>query len=124
MFPPLLKGNPVSKPSVTVQTRCGCGNAYITCILNSEGKIHGVAISLGKAGGCAAATTGTISNLVSLAAAHNLPIVSIINALKGASCHTANKLATPPILSCIDAIAEALEYVETHYADNCNTILK
>jgi len=111
------------KQSVTIQGDCGCGKAYITCTLNSKGKIHDVMVTLGKAGGCAAATTGTISNLVSLAVSHNLPVIGVINALKGASCHKANKQATPPVLSCIEAIADALEYMEAQHADNCNTIL-
>ena len=111
------------KSSVTVQTDCGCGKAYVTCIFNSKGHIHDVKVAMGKAGGCAAATTGTISNLVALAVSHNLPITGVINALKGASCHRANKQATPPVLSCIDAIAEALEYMEAEHADEGHTLL-
>lgn len=111
-----------SKPSVTIQAKCGCGNVYITGTFTTKGKLHDVKVSMGKAGGCAAATTGTISNLVSLAVMHHLPISAVINALKGASCHTANKQSTPPVLSCIDAIAESLELMEAEHASTTDNI--
>jgi len=90
-----------------VQT--GCGRLYVTVSEDEEGNLFELFTSMGKAGGCAASQSEAIGRLVSLALRSGIATETVINQLKGISCHQPSWSQGGRILSCSDAIAKALE---------------
>lgn len=106
------KIKPRPRPKVisgsTTKQRTGCGNLYVTVNEDKQGPFE-VFAQLGKAGGCAASQTEAISRLVSLALRSGIDIDDITKQLKAIRCPAPFLGKDGIILSCPDAIAQALE---------------
>jgi ribonucleoside-diphosphate reductase alpha chain len=97
---PVLRGE--TREKVT-----GCGSLYVTLNEDDFGPRELFA-NMGKAGGCASASTEAIGRLVSLAFRYGVPPDKIVKQLKGIRCHVPLGLGPNQILSCPDAIGKAL----------------
>jgi ribonucleoside-diphosphate reductase alpha chain len=97
---PVLRGE--TREKVT-----GCGSLYVTLNEDDFGPRELFA-NMGKAGGCASASTEAIGRLVSLAFRYGVPPDKIVKQLKGIRCHVPLGLGPNQILSCPDAIGRAL----------------
>lgn len=89
----------------TVKVRTGCGSLYVT--INDDektGKPIELFLRLGKAGGCASATTETTGRLVSRLLQRGDDLRHIVRQLRGVSCHSSGE-GKP---SCVAAVAEVL----------------
>jgi ribonucleoside-diphosphate reductase alpha chain len=104
---------PKKRPEVikgaTRLMKTGCGNLYVTLNEDEDGHPFELFTSMGKAGGCAASQSEAIGRLVSLAFRSNIEPDEIVRQLKGISCHSPAWHDGGRILSCSDAIANALE---------------
>jgi len=104
---------PKKRPEVIKGTtrlmKTGCGNLYVTINEDDEGHLFELFTSMGKAGGCAASQSEAIGRLVSLAFRSNIEPDEVIKQLKGIMCHSPTWHDGGRILSCSDAIANALE---------------
>jgi ribonucleoside-diphosphate reductase alpha chain len=95
---------------LTGQTRekiTGCGSLYVTINEDDMGPRE-VFANMGKAGGCASASTEALGRLISLLFRYGAPPEKIVKQLKGIRCHVPTGLGPNQILSCPDAIAKAL----------------
>lgn len=102
----------------------GCGNLYITVGLE-DGKPFEVFATLGKSGGCSACFTVTLTKSISQGIRHGVPTEEYIKLLIGSSCPNTTWQEGKPILSCPDAIGQALRevndaYTKTRKQDNPN----
>ncbi len=104
---------PKKRPEVirgsTRLMKTGCGNLYVTINEDGDGHLFELFTSMGKAGGCAASQSEAIGRLVSLAFRSNIEPEEIVRQMKGISCHSPIWHDGGRILSCSDAIANALE---------------
>jgi ribonucleoside-diphosphate reductase alpha chain len=104
---------PRKRPDVIKGTtrimKTGCGNIYVTVNEDEEGHLFELFTSMGKAGGCAASQSEAIGRLVSLAFRSNIEPDEVINQLRGIMCHSPTWYEGGRILSCSDAIANALQ---------------
>jgi ribonucleoside-diphosphate reductase alpha chain len=104
---------PRKRPDVIKGTtrlmKTGCGNIYVTINEDEEGHLFELFTSMGKAGGCAASQSEAIGRLVSLAFRSNIEPDEVIKQLKGIMCHSPTWHEGGRILSCSDAIANALQ---------------
>jgi len=97
---PVLRGE--TREKVT-----GCGSLYVTVNEDDFGPRE-VFANMGKAGGCASASTEAIGRLVSLAFRYGVPPDKIVKQLRGIRCHVPLGFGPNQILSCPDAIGKAL----------------
>jgi ribonucleoside-diphosphate reductase alpha chain len=97
---PVLRGE--TREKVT-----GCGSLYVTVNEDDFGPRE-VFANMGKAGGCASASTEAIGRLISLAFRYGVPPDKIVKQLKGIRCHVPLGFGPNQILSCPDAIGKAL----------------
>jgi ribonucleoside-diphosphate reductase alpha chain len=97
---PVLRGE--TREKVT-----GCGSLYVTLNEDDFGPRE-VFASMGKAGGCASASTEAIGRLISLAFRYGVPPDKIVKQLRGIRCHVPLGFGPNQILSCPDAIGKAL----------------
>lgn len=109
----VAKVGPRARPELTMgvtrRIRTGCGNLYVTINEDEQGPVE-VFCQMGKAGGCAASQSESISRMVSLALKSHVPVGEIVNELKGISCHRLAWQNGNRILSCADALGKALEW--------------
>jgi ribonucleoside-diphosphate reductase alpha chain len=88
--------------------KTGCGSIYVT--VNSDGTgLFEVFVNMGKAGGCTSSQTEAVSRLISMALRAGVDPGTIIKHLKGIRCHKPIGFGPNRILSCADAVAQALE---------------
>jgi ribonucleoside-diphosphate reductase alpha chain len=85
----------------------GCGSLYVT-INEDEYGPREIFANMGKAGGCASASTEALGRLISLAFRYGAPPEKIAKQLKGIRCHVPLGLGPNQVLSCPDAIGKAL----------------
>lgn len=97
---PVLRGE--TREKVT-----GCGSLYVT-VNEDEFGPREIFANMGKAGGCASASTEAIGRLISLAFRYGVPPDKIVKQLKGIRCHVPLGFGPNQILSCPDAIGKAL----------------
>jgi ribonucleoside-diphosphate reductase alpha chain len=97
---PVLRGE--TREKVT-----GCGSLYVTVNEDDFGPRE-VFANMGKAGGCASASTEAIGRLISLAFRYGVPPDKIVKQLRGIRCHVPLGFGPNQILSCPDAIGKAL----------------
>ena len=107
---PVLRGE--TREKVT-----GCGSLYVT-INEDEFGPREVFANMGKAGGCASASTEAIGRLISLAFRYGVPPDKIVKQLRGIRCHVPHGFGPNQILSCPDAIGKAL--AEKYHLDGSN----
>jgi ribonucleoside-diphosphate reductase alpha chain len=87
----------------------GCGHLYVTINKDDDGRIFEVFTQIGKTGGCAASQSEAIGRLISLAFRINIEPQEIIRQLTGIRCHSPAWTQGERILSCADALGQAIE---------------
>lgn len=92
----------------TYQIKTGCGTLYVT-INEDENKPWEVFATMGKAGGCAASQIEALGRTISLSLRSGVEAKRIIKHLLGISCHAAMIMGDAKVLSCADAIAQAMK---------------
>jgi ribonucleoside-diphosphate reductase alpha chain len=105
---PVKKDRPRRLTGATYQMTTGCGPMYVTINEDSEQRFFELFNTVGKAGGCAASQCEAIGRLVSLAWRSGLPAEPIIKQLIGISCHKPAGFGKNKVVSCADAIAQAV----------------
>jgi len=106
----IMPVRPSRSPVLRGETRekvTGCGSLYVTVNEDDFGPRE-VFANMGKAGGCASASTEAIGRLISLAFRYGVPPDKIVKQLKGIRCHVPLGFGPNQILSCPDAIGKAL----------------
>ena len=91
----------------TTEIQTGCGPVYITINELFDQPVE-VLITMGKAGGCAAAQCEAIGRMVTLALRHGAPVEAVKKHLAGIACYNPAGWGDTKILSCADAVARAL----------------
>ncbi len=107
---PIMPVRPSRSPVLRGETRekvTGCGSLYVTVNEDDFGPRE-IFANMGKAGGCASASTEAIGRLISLAFRYGAPPDKIVKQLKGIRCHVPLGFGPNQILSCPDAIGKAL----------------
>lgn len=104
---PVKKDRPRRLSGSTYQMTTGCGPMYVT-INEDDKQVFELFNTVGKAGGCAASQCEAIGRLVSLAWRSGMPPEPIIKQLIGISCHKPAGFGKNKVVSCADAIAQAI----------------
>jgi ribonucleoside-diphosphate reductase alpha chain len=106
----LMPVRPSRSPVLRGETRekvTGCGSLYVTVNEDDYGPRE-IFANMGKAGGCASASTEAIGRLISLAFRYGVPPDKIVKQIRGIRCHVPLGFGPNQILSCPDAIGKAL----------------
>lgn len=104
---PVKKDRPRSLSGSTYQMTTGCGPMYVT-INEDDKQLFELFNTVGKAGGCAASQCEAIGRLVSLAWRSGMNPEPIVKQLIGISCHKPAGFGKNKVVSCADAIAQAI----------------
>ncbi|MFZ5772145.1 MAG: vitamin B12-dependent ribonucleotide reductase [Thermodesulfobacteriota bacterium] len=105
---PVKRDRPRRLSGSTYQMTTGCGPMYVTINEDSQKQLFELFNTVGKAGGCAASQCEAIGRLVSLAWRSGLPPEPIVKQLIGISCHKPYGFGENKVVSCADAIAQAI----------------
>jgi len=103
------KETPEKAYGVRLRKKTGCGNIYTKVFSNEHNEPVEVFITLGKAGGCAAAFTEGLARACSLALKYGASLKELEDELMGISCHKQEGIGHNRVLSCIDAVAKSIE---------------
>ncbi len=107
-----LPVEPRHRPTETIgstyRIRTGCGNLFVTINSDAEGVCE-VFATMGKSGGCSAAQSDGIARLISLALRAGVDTKAIVSQIRGLRCPAPAWGEHGSVLSCPDAIAQALE---------------
>jgi len=108
VFYPKLRKRPKVTKGVTVKTKVGCGNMYVTLNEDKLGLCELFAI-MGKSGGCVASHSEAVSRLISLALRSGINPNDIVDQIKGIRCPMQAMEEGGSVLSCSDGIARVIE---------------
>jgi ribonucleoside-diphosphate reductase alpha chain len=112
---PVKRDRPTSLSGSTYQMTTGCGPMYVTINEDGEKRVFELFNTVGKAGGCAASQCEAIGRLVSLAWRSGMSPDPIVKQLIGISCHKPAGFGKNKVVSCADAIAQA---IRQHHESN------
>jgi ribonucleoside-diphosphate reductase alpha chain len=106
--PPVKRDRPRSLVGKTYQMATGCGQMYVTINEDDSRRQFELFNFVGKAGGCASSQCEAIGRLVSLAWRSGMGAEPIMKQLIGISCHKPVGFGAQKVMSCADAIAQAI----------------
>ena len=112
---PIKRDRPRRLSGATYQMTTGCGPMYVTINEDENKRVFELFNTVGKAGGCAASQCEAIGRLVSLAWRSGMSPEPIVKQLVGISCHKPAGFGKNKVVSCADAIAQA---IRQHYELN------
>lgn len=95
---------------VTRKVLTGCGNLYVTINEDEEGRPLEIFTQIGKAGGCIASQTEAMGRMTSLALRSGVEATEIVKQMRGISCHLPVGYGNVKVMSCADAMAQAMEW--------------
>jgi ribonucleoside-diphosphate reductase alpha chain len=94
-----------------LRKKTGCGTIYTKIFSGEDSEPFEIFITLGKAGGCAAAFTEGLARSCSLALKYGASMEELEEQLIGISCHKQEGFGRLKTLSCIDAVAKSLREI-------------
>ena len=106
----IKKNRPKKLQGSTYEYMTGCGKIFITINEDSDGMAFEMFSTIGKAGGCASSNCEAIGRLTSLALRSGQTLEPIIKQLSGIRCHMPLGFGANTVLSCSDAIAQAMKF--------------
>ncbi len=95
---------------ITRKMKTGCGNLYVTINEDEEGRPIEIFTQIGKAGGCVASQCEAMGRMTSLALRSGIDAQEIAKQMRGISCHLPVGYGGSKILSCADAMAQAMDW--------------
>ncbi|MEK6790564.1 MAG: vitamin B12-dependent ribonucleotide reductase [Deltaproteobacteria bacterium] len=95
---------------ITRKMKTGCGNLYVTINEDEEGRPIEIFTQIGKAGGCVASQCEAMGRMTSLALRSGIEAQEIAKQMRGISCHLPVGYGGSKILSCADAMAQAMDW--------------
>ncbi|MEK7773391.1 MAG: vitamin B12-dependent ribonucleotide reductase [Deltaproteobacteria bacterium] len=95
---------------VTKKMKTGCGNLYVTINEDEEGRPFEIFTQIGKAGGCVASQCEAMGRMTSLALRSGVEAQDIVRQMRGISCHLPVGYGNGKVMSCADAVAQAMEW--------------
>lgn len=95
---------------VTRKIKTGCGNLYVTINEDEEGRPFEIFTQIGKAGGCVASQCEAMGRMTSLALRSGTEAQEIVKQMRGISCHMSVGFGSSRVLSCADAMAQAMDW--------------
>jgi len=107
----IKKLTPEKAYGTRLRLRTGCGNIYTQIFNNGCDEPIEIFITLGKAGGCAAAFTEGLARACSLALKYGATLKELEEELRGISCHKQEGFGTTKVLSCIDAVGKSIREI-------------
>ncbi|PIW58909.1 MAG: ribonucleotide-diphosphate reductase subunit alpha, partial [Candidatus Omnitrophica bacterium CG12_big_fil_rev_8_21_14_0_65_50_5] len=93
----------------SIKMNTGCGSLYVTINHDEHQEPFELFTQMGKAGGCASSQLEAIGRLVSLALRSGVEPHEIANQLRGIRCPAPSWDNGAKVLSCADAISQAVE---------------
>lgn len=95
---------------VTKKMNTGCGNLYVTINEDEEGRPFEIFTQIGKAGGCVASQCEAMGRMTSLALRSGIQAEEIVKQMRGISCHLPVGYGGAKVMSCSDAMAQAMDW--------------
>ena len=95
---------------ITKKMKTGCGNLYVVINEDEEGQPFEIFTQIGKAGGCVASQCEAMGRMTSLALRSGIEPGEIVSQMRGISCHLPVGYGTEKVMSCADAMAQALAW--------------
>lgn len=95
---------------VTRKIKTGCGNLYVTINEDEEGRPFEIFTQIGKAGGCVASQCEAMGRMTSLALRSGIEAQEIVQQMRGISCHLPVGYGGGKVMSCSDAMAQAMDW--------------
>ncbi|MBI5642099.1 MAG: vitamin B12-dependent ribonucleotide reductase [Deltaproteobacteria bacterium] len=95
---------------VTRKIKTGCGNLYVTINEDEEGRPFEIFTQIGKAGGCVSSQCEAMGRMTSLALRSGIQAEEIVQQMRGISCHLPVGFGGGKVMSCSDAMAQAMDW--------------